>query len=324
LGVPVLIALPPHSVPIASRFDYVTVDAQRDRVYAAHTGSQTLLIADGKTGTVLGQVEVGPMHGVAVDPADGTVYTGDGTDQTIDKVDPVALKVVASVSVPGNVDGIEYDPQLHRIYADEDSGSHVYVIDTASMKLIGTIALPSSDPEAMAIDPATHLFYQNLNDRNSIAVIDPKSLKVIKIIKTPQIVNNHPLLFSPQLDQLVVAGKNGVMSAYTPDGRHLGDGKVQPDIDQCSLGQSGDEAVCAGKGVITLVKLVRHGAPTVVATIDTKRAVHTVDVDERTSRVWIVYPSPTGDFIEALRIAPLRKGRAIAREDSRPYARADR
>ncbi len=301
---PTLVTLPPHSVPIVSHFDYVAVDAARNRVYAAHTGSEALLVVDGKSGAVLGQVNVGPMHGVAVDPADGSVYTGDGTDQTIDKVDPISMKIVASVTVPGNVDGIEYDPQLHRLYADEDGGPHAYVINTASMKLIGTVTLPSSDPEAMAIDPATHLLYQNLNDSNSIAVIDPKSLKVIKVIKTPQIVNNHPLLFSSQLNELVVGGKNGVMSAYTPSGKRLGDGKVQPDIDQCSLGQGGDEEVCAGKGIVTLVKLTRDGAPAVVATFDTKHAVHTVGIDERAGKAWIVYAAPNGDFIEALRIAP--------------------
>jgi DNA-binding beta-propeller fold protein YncE len=299
-----LVALPPHTVPVIGRFDYVTTDPVRGRVYAAHTGSEALLIVDAKTGHVLGQVQVGPVHGVAVDPADGSVYTGDGTDQTVAKVDPVAKKVVASVDVPGNVDGIIYDPGLHRLYADEDNGSHVFVIDTTTMKHVGTITLPSSDPEQMAIDPATHLLYQNLNDRNSIALIDPKTLKVIKIIKTPQIIHNHPLVFSPQLNQLVVGGKNGVMSAYSPSGTFLGEGKVQPDIDQCSLGQSGDVEVCAGAGVITLVKLKRDGAPAVTAMLDTKQDVHTVGIDEPHGRAWIVYPSPNGDFIEALRIAP--------------------
>jgi DNA-binding beta-propeller fold protein YncE len=272
-------------------------------VYAAHTGSQTLLVLDARTGAV-SQVSVGPMHGVAVDPEDGNVYTGNGTDQTVDKVDPVASKVVATVTVPGNVDGIVYDPALHRLYADEDGGPHVWAIDTSSMKLVGTVTLPSSDPEAMAIDPATHLVYQNLNDSNSIAIIDPKSLTVVKTIKTPQIVHNHPLVFSPKLNELVVGGKNGVMSAYTPSGKRLGDGKVQPNIDQCSLGQSGDVEICAGEGVITLVRLSRDGAPAVISTIDTKKAVHTVGIDEAHGRAWFVYPAQNGDFIEALRIEP--------------------
>ena len=304
LCVPMLVAAPPQTVPIVSRFDYVTVDAKRKRVYAAHTGSETLLVVDGTTGRVLGQVDVGPMHGVAVDPSDGSVYTGNGTDQTLSKVDPVGLKVTSSVDVPGNVDGIEYDPQLHRLYADEDGANHVFVVDTRTMKLVGTITLPSNDPEAIAIDPATHLVYQNLNDSNSIAVIDPKTLKVVKVIKTPQLSHNHPLVFSSQLNELVAGGKNGTMSTYVPDGRHLADGKVQPDIDQCSLGEKGDVEACAGKGVITLVQLSRDAAPHVVATLDTKQDVHTVGIDEAHELLWVVYPSPAGDFIEALRIVP--------------------
>ena len=300
--VPMLVALPPHSVPIFSRFDYVTVDPARARVYAAHTASQTLLVVDERTGSVLGQVDVGPMHGVAVDPADGSVYTGDGTDQTIDKVDPVGMKVVASLNLPGNVDGIIYDPKLHRLYADEDGADLVYVIDTAAMKVAGTIVLPSNDPEAMAIDPVTRDLYQNLSGAGEVAVVDAKTLKVTRIIKTPQIANNHPLVFSPQLRQLVVGGKNGLLSAYTPTGLHLGDAKVQPDIDQCSIGARGDLVACAGKGVVSLVRLFRGRAPRLVATLDTKHAIHTIGLDDARELAWVVYSSPRGDFIEALRI----------------------
>ena len=305
LDVPLLVALPPHSVPIVSRFDYVTVDAARARVYAAHTGSETLLVADGKTGAVIGQVDVGPMHGVAVDPADGSVFTGNGTDKTVDRVDPASLKVTASVGVPGSIDGIIYDPGLHRLYADEDGSDHIYVIDTTAMKLAGTIVLPlPSDPEAMAIDPATHRLYQNLSSARAVAVIDPKTLAVTRVIKTPQLTSDHPLIFSARLQQLVVGGKNGVLSAYTPDGRHIGDTKVQPDLDQCSLGEAGDEIACAGKGVITVLALEKNAAPKLVARLDTGRDVHTVGIDEGRRRVWIVYPSTQGDFIEALRISP--------------------
>lgn len=298
-----LTALPPHSVPIVSRFDYVTVDARRHRVYAAHTGSQTLLIVDETTGKVLGQVDTGPMHGVAVDPADGMIYTGDGTDQTVSKIDPVAMKVVSSVNVPGNVDGIEYDPQLHRLYADEDGGDHLYVIDTRTMKLAATVTLPSSDPEAIAIDPATHTVYQNLNDSNSIAVIDPKTLRVVKRITTAPIQHNHPLVFDAATDELVVGGKNGVMATYAPNGSLLAQGKVQPDIDQCSLGARGDVEACAGHGIVTLVALSKDGAPHVVATYHAPAGTHTVGIDEDAGTLWIVYPSDKGDFIQGLRIA---------------------
>jgi hypothetical protein len=304
LVVPALVASPPHSVPIVSRFDYVAVDQKRNRVYAAHTGSETLLVVDGASGKVLGQVDVGPMHGVAVDPATGIVYTGDGTNQTVSKVDPVALNLVSTAKVDGNVDGIAYDPLLHRVYADEDGAGRVFVVDTEAMKQVGVVKLPGSDPESIVIDPATHDVYQNLNDIDSVAVIDPKSLAVIKTIKTTAIQHNHPLVFDAALDEFVVAGKNGVISAYTAGGAHIGDAPVQPNIDQCSIGERGDVAACAGKGVISLVALHKNAAPHVIARLDTHQDVHTVGIDEGRGNVWIVYAAANGDFVQALKITP--------------------
>jgi len=304
LVVPMLVPVAPHAVPIVSRFDYITVDQKRARVYAAHTGSETLLVVDGNTGNVLGQVDVGPMHGVAVDPQTGTVYTGDGTNQTVSKIDPVALKVVATAKVSGNVDGIAYDPGTHRVYADEDGAKHVFVIDANTMKQLATVTLPGNDPESIVIDPRTHRVYQNLNDIDSIAIIDPKSLAVIKTIKTTGILHNHPLVFDAPLNELVVGGKNGIMSVYTADGTHVGDGSVQPNIDQCSLGERGDVEACAGKGIITLIALRNSSGPKVIARLDTHQDVHTVGVDEEKGNVWIVYAAPNGDFVQALKIRP--------------------
>ncbi|HMD03546.1 MAG TPA: hypothetical protein VKG44_11335, partial [Candidatus Baltobacteraceae bacterium] len=85
---PLTAAMPPQPVPIVSKFDYVTVDPQRRRVYAAHTGSEALTIVDADSGKVLGQVKVGPLHGVAVNPASGHVYTGNGEAATVSEVDP--------------------------------------------------------------------------------------------------------------------------------------------------------------------------------------------------------------------------------------------
>ncbi|MBV8356288.1 MAG: hypothetical protein JO101_13265, partial [Candidatus Eremiobacteraeota bacterium] len=114
---PITVAAPPQRVQVFSGFDYVTVDELRHRAYAAHGASQRLLVVDEATGRVLEQVDVGPMHGVAVDPATGDVFTGNGTDQSLSKVDPTTYKVLATVNVPGNIDAIVYDPLNHRVYA---------------------------------------------------------------------------------------------------------------------------------------------------------------------------------------------------------------
>ena len=104
-------AAPPQQVPVFGGFDYVTVDAVHRRVYAAHGGSQALLIVDADTGK-MSQVRVGPMHGVAFDPASGHVFTGNGDDKSISEVDPETKKVLRSVDLPGLIDAIaRYGPR---------------------------------------------------------------------------------------------------------------------------------------------------------------------------------------------------------------------
>jgi hypothetical protein len=302
---PITVAAPPQRVQVFGGFDYVTVDEARHRAYAAHTRSEHLMIVDTRAGKVLAQVDVGPMHGVAVDPNTGIVFTGDGTDQAVSKVDPSMAKVVAHVDVPGNIDAIAYDPSHRRIYADQDGGGSVYVIDAATMKQIGTIAMPADDLESPAVDPKTGVLYQNLANGGGFAVIDPATLKVVKVVKTPQLQDNHPLTFSPSADQVIVGGANGVLSAYTADGTHVGDVAVQPHIDQCGTGSRGDLVVCAGRGIVTVVAVKKGAAPRVVGRLDTgHRGLHTVGIDEATNDIWVVFSDTRGDWVQRLKWTP--------------------
>jgi len=154
---PILPVTPPQPIVTSGGFDYVTVDSARRRVYAAHGGASQLLIVDANDGKVLGLVTVGEMHGVAVDPATGHVYTGEGGDtagaNAVSEVDPGAMQEVRRVAVGGHVDAIAYDPGLHRIYADEDDGTRIFVIDAKTFKQIGTIALPGHKPEYIQVNP---------------------------------------------------------------------------------------------------------------------------------------------------------------------------
>lgn len=302
---PIAIAAPPQRVPVFGGFDYVTIDEARHRVYAAHTRSEKLLIVDASTGNVAGQVDVGPMHGVAVDPSTGNVFTGDGTDNEIREVDPTAMEVVARVSVPGNVDAIVYDPVHKRLYADQDNGDgNVYVVDGPTMKLLGTIKMPYDDLESPAVDPKTGTLYQNLTN-GGFAVVDGATMKVLRVVKTPQITDNHPLVFSAYANQILAGGANGVLSAYTPSGTHVGDVDVQPHIDQCNTGSKGRLIACAGKGIVTVVQANKNAAPTLLAKLDTgHRGIHTIGIDESTNSLWVVWSDAKGDWVQRLRWSP--------------------
>jgi len=290
-------AMPPQAVPVYSGFDYVTVDAQRRRVYAAHGGSQRLLIVDADSGKIVGQVRVGPVHGVAVDPVNGHVFTGSG-DGTVSEVDPAALKVVNHVDVGGSVDAIAYDPSNGRIYADEDDGTRIFVVDAKTFKLVKTIAIPGHKPEYLAINPKTHEVYQNIDSDSEIAVIDPATMAVSRTIPTPEIKHNHPLQYDAQYDQIVIAG-GGVMSAYAPSGKKLGETPVGR-FDQCDLDPTQHVLACAGDGGVTRFRLRKGAAPEQLDKTAVDPGVHTVAIDSATHAVFAVWGDRDGkgDFVQ--------------------------
>lgn len=299
-------AVPPQSVPVFSGFDYVTVDAQRRRVYAAHTGSKALLIVDAGSGKVVGQVRVGPMHGSAIEPRTGHVFIGNGDDDSVSEVDPVRLKVLRSVETGGPVDAIAYDPANGQIYADEDDGTHLYVIDAETFALKKTLVLPGHKHEYLAVDPETHDVYQNVSDRAEIAVIDPQTLTVKRSIPTPEIHNNHPLQYDPVLHEIAVGGTNGVLSAYSRAGKKLGSVDV-PRFDQCALDPTQHVLACAGGGGITRLQLRAGAGPEIIDTTPVDPGVHTVAIDPATHAVFTVWSrrDGTGDFVQ--KFTPARR-----------------
>jgi hypothetical protein len=295
---------PPAHVQMLSGFDYVTVDADRRRVYAAHTGSNALLILNADSGAVLGQVKVGPLHGVAVDPATGHVFTGDGEDRTVSEVDPVAMTVVASADVDGKVDAIAYDPALHRVYADEDDGTRIFVVDALTMKETATISIPGHKPEYLGVDPKSHVLYQNIDNLAEIVVVDPQQLSVVRTIPTPAIQHNHPLIYDAADGFLLVGGKNSVAAAYTPDGKLLDSASIPAGIDQCGFDSGTHRLACAGSGKLVVLQISASGAMTDIADQDVPNGVHTMAFDEKTGHLWIVWSGPSGDFVQELAVAP--------------------
>ena len=273
-------------------FDYITVDAQRRRVYAAHGGGGGLLIADADSGKVLGIVRVGPMHGVAVDPETGHVFTGNGTARSVSEVDPVAKTILRTVSVGGPVDAIVYDPRFSRIYADEDDGTRIFVIDTKTFTQIGTVALSGHKPEYLQIDPKTDTLFQNIaSDDPSVSqieVIDPYSLSLAHPIPTPALKSNHPLQYDAKDRALLVAGENDILAVYRSSGKLLYQVPYPGRVDQCDWDGTRGWLACAGGG-ITLFSYDGVSDPKLLGTLPIARGVHTTAIDPRTGTIWVVW-----------------------------------
>ena len=300
---PIVPALPAHQVQIVSHFDYLSVDAERRRIYAAHTGSHMLLVVNADSGVVLGQVETGGVQGNVVNQATGHVYTGDGESGTVSEVDPVKMTVVNSVDIGHPIDAITYDPATQRIFADEDGGTQVFVVDAQTFKLLPSVPIPGHDLEFLAVDPHRPVLYQNIPDHNEFVTIDTQSLKVTNVIPTPELTKNHPLQFDVAYQEIIVGGKNGVVSAYDPSGKKMGQTSMPANVDQCMLDQKTHVLGCAGRGKLWTVRIRRNEAPEMLDVVDTGHPVHTVVIDPTTQWLWTVWAGDGGDYVQAYKEA---------------------
>lgn len=285
---PIVAVTQPVPVNPGGGFDYVTIDSQRGRVYAAHAGGGGLLIADADTGNVIGIVPVGPMHGLAVDSATGHVFTGNGDSRSVSEVDPESQQILRTAIVDGVVDAIAYDPDLGRIYADEDDGNRIFVVDTKTFKQIAVITLPGHKPEYLQVDPQTHDVYQNIATDNEIAVIDPKTLKVKRIIATPQLKNNHPLQYDADHHALLAGGENNVLGVYDRAGKLLHQVNLPEHVDQCSWEPTHQWLACAGGG-ITLYSYDGTSDPKLLDDSKIAAGAHTTAIDPKTGTIWVVW-----------------------------------
>lgn len=299
---PLIPAVPPHQVQIISHFDYVAVDAERRRVYAAHTGSGALLVVNADSGAVLGQVQTGYLHGLAVNPSTGHVYTGDGDSGTVSEVDPKAMTSLRQVDIGHPIDAIAYDPKTDRIFADEDSGTRVFVVDAKSFKLIGSVPIPGHDLEYLAVDPDRPNLYQNFPDKNEFGIIDTQALAIKKIIPTPELTVNHPLQYDDAYQEIIVGGHNGVMSTYSVNGKKLGQASTPPNVDQCDLDQQTHVLACAGRGKLWTMRVSRDGDIKLLDVVDTGHSIHTVAIDPRTGWMWTVWSGKDGDYVQAYKV----------------------
>ncbi len=56
--------------------------------------------------------------------------------------------------------------------------------------------------------------------------------------------------------------------------------------------------------MLTLLRDNASGAPAIVSQMPAERGAHTVGIDEKTGRVWLVWAQPAGDFIQAFSVKP--------------------
>jgi len=162
----------------ASRFDYLNVDSAAKRLYVSNGTS--VVVIDLAAKTVIGRIADTPgVHGIAIAPELGKVFTSNGQEAKVSIVDAKTLATLGKVETGGaSPDAILYEPATREVWAFNHTGASAAEIDAVTGKLVATIPL-SGTAETGASDPALGRIFVNIEDKSVVDVIDVRTKKVV-------------------------------------------------------------------------------------------------------------------------------------------------
>jgi len=278
-----------HEVPVGApeRWDYLTLDTDRHRLYLAHGDRVDVLNAS--TGARLGSVSgiPGGPHGIGIVGGLGKGYTDDGEAGEVVVFDLRTLKVLRRIKGEVEADGIVVDPRTQRVFVvNGDSGS-VTTIDPLIDKVTSTIRIGGGLEFAVA--DGRGKLYINGAERRELVRVDTVNLTVDARWPIPDCESPHGLAMDTLTRRLFVSCVNRLLVVVDADSGRT--------VTTISIGRGTDAAafdpkrklVFSSNGSDGTISVIRENSPqnyTALGDIKTAITGRTMTIDPESGRLY--------------------------------------
>ncbi len=281
-------------IPGKAQWDYLKVDPEANRLYLSH--GTKVEVVDLATGTIVGAIEDTPgVHGIALAPKLGRLFTSNGQENKASIVDSKSLKTLSKVSTGANPDSILFEPIQSEVYTFNGRGKSATVFNPESGQIIATVDL-GGKPEFATDDPQAGKIYVNLEDRSEVAVLDTKSHKVVshwpiapgKSASGMAIDLEHHRLFLGCDNKLMVMMDSvaGKVVATVPIGAGVDANAFDPTT-QLAFSSNGED------GNTTIAREISPDKLTVIQVLKTAVGARTMALNPKTHDIYLPAPTPS-------------------------------
>jgi YVTN family beta-propeller protein len=269
------------------RWDYATFDPSQGRVYVAHGGHVTVIIA--ATGAISG--EIGPLpggtHGIGVAPEAGIGFTDDGEAGMAAAFDLKTLKIVKQIPTEKDADGVSYDPVSRHIFViNGDSGS-ITVIDPKSQTAIATIRV-GAGLEAGVVDGKGKFFVDGA-DQHDIIAIDTRTNAILAHYPMATCQRPHGIAVDPDTRRVFSTCVNKLMVVMDADsGRIVAQLPIGTGSDGAAFDPKRKLALSSnGEGTISVIQEQDASHFVALSDVATQRSARTIAIDPATGRLFL-------------------------------------
>jgi len=246
---------------VAGRIDHFAIDADRQLLFVAELGNNSVGIVDLKERKVLNRLAgLSEPQGVAYHAATSTLYVANAGDGSVRLYQGPDFTPADGIALGDDADNIRIDAGRNRIVVGYGKGA-LAVIDPASRKKVADMPL-KGHPESFQFDASGSRIFANVPDARQIAVVDAGRGQQISILDTAGASSNFPMVVDADEHRLLVVFRSPprLMVFATRTGKLEGSFDTCRDADDVFVDpQRRRVYVSCGEGVIDVLAQASDG-----------------------------------------------------------------
>ena len=192
---------------VAGRIDHLAFDPDRQLLFVAELGNDSVGIVDLKERKVLHRITgLSEPQGVAYHPATTTLYVANAGDGSLRLYQAPAFTLLGTIALGADADNIRIDPWRNRIIVGYGKG-RLAVIDPASRQKIADMPL-DGHPESFQFDETGARIFVNVPDASRIAGLDAVSGRQVSILESAGASSNFAMAVDADEHRVMIALRN--------------------------------------------------------------------------------------------------------------------
>ncbi len=289
-----LVLLQTIPVPgIQGGFNHMSVDAARQRLFAAASTNKTLEIIDLK--------EAKPWRSLAGERPAAARYAPEFDQLYVTRGQSVAIydgktyALIATIDIGSSLDELQYDARAKRLYAGcmSPGKTGVAVISIPDGKLLGMIVLPGK-PQGIAVDRAGVKLFANMPDLRQVAVMDGERRVLLTTWQLNPGLANVPIGLDDANHRLFVGTRHPaqvlVLNANTGDLVAAVDSNADADDLFYDAAQKRIYVSC-GEGYIAVIEQTDADRYRLLTSVQTADGARTSVFSKPLNRLYVAAPS---------------------------------
>ena len=280
---------------VKGRLDHLAVDPQRQLLFVAAYGNNSLEVIDLRRGKLIRSISgLNRPQDVKYIPLEGLLAVSNGGDGTLRLFDANSLMWVKTIYFRSDADNMRLGPSGTRLYVAYGEGA-IGIVSLPGLRRIGDIRL-GAHPESFQIDGVSEKMYVNVPGKREIAVIDIRQEKIVSKWRFTPARDNFPMALDEKTHCLFIgAWVPAILVTYdTHSGKLLCRTRISRDADDMYIDPKSGLIYCScGTGFLDVIAPWKN-RHRVISKIHTSPGARTSLLVPQRHRIYVAAPAENG------------------------------